>query len=137
MQEGERMRLLERARRSWERTAAFRRDRDRCKRFTYGDQWSDTVDVNGKIITEAEQFQLQGQLPIKNNLIRRLVRNVLGVFRDRYHLPACQARDPREADEARTMQKLMRYNADLNHLDELYARSMEEFLISGLVVHKK
>lgn len=129
--------LLERARRCWDSASAFRRERDRCKRFTYGDQWSDRVDGDGLDATEEEHLRMRGHMPLKNNLIRRLVRNVLGVFRGRYALPVCVARDGAETMEAAVMQKLLRYNADVNRLGELYARTMEEFLISGMAVHKK
>ena len=130
--------LLARARECWMRAARFRADRDRCKRFTYGDQWSDYTEVgNGVRLSEEEQLRIQGNMPLKNNLIRRLVRNVLGVFRNRWQPPVPLPRDPSEAAEAATLKRLIEYNLELNRLEEVYARSMEEFLISGLAVHKK
>lgn len=137
MEEKNRYDLLERARVCWESGAEFRRDRERNKRFTYGDQWSDRFDMGHGLESEEETLRSRGRMPLKNNLIRRLVRNVLGVFRNRYTLPECHARDGAESREAQTMQKLLRYNAEINRLGEVYARTMEEFLISGLVVHKK
>lgn len=132
-----RMDLLMQAQTCWQSWGEFRRDRVRNKRFTYGDQWSDLVEVDGVLRSEEEVLTGNGRMPLKNNLIRRLVRNVLGVFRDRYREPTCVARDPAESLDALTMEKLLRCNADVNRLAELYARTMEEFLISGLVVHKK
>ncbi|MCM1369913.1 MAG: hypothetical protein NC204_06020 [Candidatus Amulumruptor caecigallinarius] len=129
--------LLERARCSRDYWAGYRRERERNKQFTYGNQWSDVVDDNGVLRREEDVIRGQGNLPLKNNLIRRLVRNVLGVYRNRWELPRCVARDAAERIQAVTMNKLLRYNAQLNRLDELYARSMEEFLVGGLVVHKK
>lgn len=129
--------LLARAQNSWNAMSQYRRDRDRCKRFTYGDQWSDIVESSGGLMSEEAEMRIHGRTPLKNNLIRRLVRNVLGVFRDRYAQPACIARDGSESLQAMTMQKLLRYNAELNRMGEIYARTMEEFLISGMCVHKK
>lgn len=129
--------LLQRARSCWEGLADFRRERNRNKRFTYGDQWSDLVVMDNMEMREEEHMRRCGHMPLKNNLIRRLVRNVLGVFRDRYRQPVCTARDPAERPKADTMQRLLRYNNQVNRLAELYARTMEEFLISGLAVHKK
>lgn len=129
--------LLQRARQCWENGSTFREDRDRCKRFTYGDQWSDEIDMGNGVRQEGQVMREKGRMPLKNNLIRRLVRNVLGVFRNRYTLPVCRARDSAESVTAHTMQQLLRYNAEINRMKEVYARSMEEFLISGLVVHKK
>lgn len=129
--------LLARAQNSWNAMSQYRQDRDRCKRFTYGDQWSDIVESSGGLMSEEAEMRSHGRTPLKNNLIRRLVRNVLGVFRDRYAQPACIARDGSESPQAMTMQKLLRYNAELNRMGEIYARTMEEFLISGMCVHKK
>ena len=129
--------LLNRAQSSWNAMNRYRQDRDRCKRFTYGDQWSDMVETAGGLMSEEAEMRNQGRTPLKNNLIRRLVRNVLGVFRNRYVQPVCTARDGSESMQAATMQRLLRYNAELNRLGEVYARTMEEFLISGMCVHKK
>lgn len=129
--------LLNRAQSSWNAMNRYRQDRDRCKRFTYGDQWSDMVETTGGLMSEETEMRNQGRTPLKNNLIRRLVRNVLGVFRNRYVQPVCTARDGSESMQAATMQRLLRYNAELNRLGEVYARTMEEFLISGMCVHKK
>lgn len=129
--------LLMRAQRCSLGMSGFRADRDRNKRFTYGDQWGDRIEADGRTMSEEEYIRSQGNVPLKNNLIRRLVRNVLGVWRNRWTPPRCVARDASEAGEAATMQLLLEYNMELNNLEELYARTMEEFLISGLVVHRK
>lgn len=129
--------LLGEAKRCWEGMATFRRDRDRAKRFTYGDQWGDLVPTDAGIMTEADYIYSQGNIPLKNNLIRRLVRNVLGVFRNQWQPPACHARDPAERRHAEAVGRLIEYNIETNRLEEVYARTMEEFLISGMAVHRK
>jgi len=115
----------------------FRRDRERNKRYNYGDQWSDVVCVNGKKMTEEEYIMKQGNIPLKNNMIRRLTRNVIGVFRSQATEPTCFARDRDEQKLAETMSTALQYNMGLNRMTELYARTMEEFLISGMIVHRK
>lgn len=115
----------------------FRRERERNKRYNYGDQWSDIVCVNGKKMTEEQYIMKQGNIPLKNNLIRRLVRNVIGVYRSQATEPTCYARDHDELKLAETMSTLLQYNMQLNRMTELYARTMEEFLISGMIVHRK
>lgn len=115
----------------------FRRDRERNKRYNYGDQWGDVVCVNGKRMTEEEYILSQGNIPLKTNLIRRLVRNVIGVFRSQEIEPTCMARDRDEQQQAETMSTVLQYNMQLNRMTELYARSMEEYLISGMIVHRK
>lgn len=115
----------------------FRRDRERCKRYVYGDQWSDIVCVDGKKMREEEYIMQQGNIPLKNNLMRRLVRNVIGVYRSQSTEPTCIARDRDEQKLGETMSTVLQYNMQLNRMNELYARTMEEFLISGMIVHRK
>ena len=129
--------ILMEAQRCWANMDKFRRDRERNKRYTYGDQWKDIVTVDGETMTEEKYILKQGNIPLKNNLIRRLVRNVLGVYRQQTKEPICVARDRDEQKLGQTMSTILQCNMQLNVMQEMYARGMEEFLISGLVVHKK
>ncbi len=115
----------------------FRKDRERNKRYNYGDQWGDVVCVNGKKMTEEQYILSQGNIPLKTNLIRRLVRNVIGVYRSQSTEPTCTARDRDEQRFGETMSTVLQYNMQLNRMQEVNARSMEEFLISGLVCYRK
>ena len=115
----------------------FREERERNKRYTYGDQWGDPISVDGEVMTEGDYLRKQGCLPLKNNLIRRLVRNVIGVYRSQATEPTCISRDRDEQKLGETMSTILQYNMQLNRMNEVYARSLEEFLISGIVVHKK
>lgn len=105
--------------------APFRNARLRCKNYLYGNQWLDPITVDGHTMTEEEFIISEGNIPLKNNLIRRLVRNVLGVFRTRLRQEIASWEEP---DKAR---------AELNRMTELYSRTMEEFLVSGMAVHRK
>ncbi|MCM1223836.1 MAG: hypothetical protein NC548_56230 [Lachnospiraceae bacterium] len=115
----------------------FRRERLRNKRYNYGDQWSDGITVDGRRMSEAEHISENGSEPLKNNLIRRLVRNVIGVYSAQSNAPKCTVRDPREKVLGETMTTLLKYNGELNRLSALYARTLEEFLVSGLAIHRK
>lgn len=115
----------------------FRRERERNKRYTYGKQWEDVICVDGRRITEAEYIKKQGNVPLKNNLIRRLVRGVLGVYRSQSKEPTCTARDRDEQRVSETMSTILQCNRQLNRMNEVGARSIEEFLISGFIVHRK
>ncbi len=128
--------LLE-AQRYWDNMAQFRRDRERNKRYTYGDQWGDIIEVGGHYMTEEEYIKSRGSVPLKNNLIRRLVKNVLGTYRSQSKEPTCVARDRDEQKLGEVMSTLLQYNMQLNRMKEIYGRTMEEYLISGLIVHRK
>lgn len=121
----------------WDNMFRFRQDRERNKRYCYGEQWKDMVTVEGKTMSEEEYIKSQGNVPLKNNLIRRLVRNVLGVYRSQSKEPTCVARDRDEQQLAETMSTVLQCNMQLNRMSELNARTMEEFLISGFIVHRK
>lgn len=129
--------VLMEAQHYWNEMEQFRKDRQRNKRYTYGDQWDDKICVDGKTITEEEYIKQQGNVPLKNNLIRRLVRNVLGVYRSQSKEPTCVARDRDEQKLGETMSTILQCNMQLNRMSEVYARTMEEFLISGFIVHRK
>lgn len=121
----------------WMAAQKFRNDRNRNKRYNYGDQWSDIICVDGVKMTEEEYIKRQGNVPMKNNLIRRLTKNVIGSFRDQQSEPLCMARDRDEQQYAETLSTLLQYNRQLNRMGELEARTMEEYLIGGLIAHKK
>lgn len=125
----------------WNQMSDFRRKRERNKRYTYGYQWDDIVTVNEdgciKKMTEGEYIKKQGNVPLKNNMIRRLVRNVVGVFRSQSKEPTCTARDRDEQKLGETMSTILQCNRQLNRMSEVDARTMEEFLISGFIVHRK
>ena len=122
--------LIERARRYWEHLADFRSDRERCKRYAFGDQWGDPITVDGKTTTEGEMIRAEGSTPLKNNLINRFLRNVMGVYRSQMKEPSCVARDGRETELAQTMSTVMQCNWQRNKMNELLAVVMKEFLIS-------
>lgn len=128
--------VLMEAQHYWDGMSRFRHERERNKRYCYGDQWGDYVTVEGKTMTEEEYIKSQGNVPLKTNLIRRLVRNVLGVYRSQSKEPVCTSRDREEQKYGETMSTVLQYNMQLNRMNDMYARSMEEFLISGMVVHR-
>lgn len=129
--------VLMEAQHYWNCMDQFRRDRERNKRYCYGDQWKDVIDVDGCSMTEEEYIWKQGSVPLKNNLIGRLVHDVLGLYRRQAKEPTCYARDRDEQKLGETMTILLQYDMDLNCMNEVYARTLEEFLIGGLIVHRK
>ena len=117
-------RVLRAAYQAWVNAAGFRKNRLRNKRFTYGDQWGDLMkDSEGRVITEREHLASQGCTGITNNLIRQLVKTIVGRFRSQYI--KCE-----NGDNA-----LAAVRQD-NELDELDSRALEEFLISGCCIQR-
>lgn len=134
--------VLFEAQRYYNNMENFRKRRERNKRYNYGNQWGDTVEIHSKCggvkrLTEEQYIRLQGSEPLKNNLIRRLVKNVLGVYRSQSKEPICVTRDKDEQKYGETMSAVLQYNRQLNRETELDARIMEEFLISGAAICRK
>lgn len=114
---------LAKAHAAYEKMQPIRAKRERNKNFTYGNQWSDcTVDDNGNTTTEYAQLRERGKEPLTNNLIRQLVKSVVGRFRNTIDTSAYP---PEIADTLID-----------NAADELDCRAMEEFLISGCCFQK-
>ena len=91
----------------WLSMEQYRTDRERNKNYTYGRQWDDEICVNGVVMKEEDYIKRQGNTPLKNNLIRRMVQAVLGVYRSQSKEPTCTARDRDEQQYGETMSSHM------------------------------
>lgn len=129
--------VLWEAQQYWLAMEKFRQDRERNKNYTYGRQWDDYICIDGKMVKEEDYIKSQGNVALKNNLIRRMVQAVLGVYRSQAKEPTCTARDRDEQRYGETMSTVLQCNMQLNRMSEVNARCMEEFLISGFVVQRK
>ena len=118
--------LLTAARDAWLSAASFRNRRERHKRYTYGDQWSDLIpDSNGHYTRESNLILSSGRKPLTNNVIRQIVKIVIGRYR-----AGC-----REDETYRVDSPDKSYITD-NSLLELDCRMLEEFLISGCAIQR-
>jgi len=130
--------VLFEAYRHWANMSRFREERERNKRYTFGDQWGDRIKTpEGEWMTEAEYIKRQGSVPLKNNHLGRLMRSTVGVYRSQMKEPTCTARDRDEQKLGETMSIILQCNWQQNRMSGLNARSFKEFLISGFVAHRK
>lgn len=121
--------VLEAAYNAWQRLAPVRERRRRYARYTYGDQWSDlTTSRRGEIMTEHDKALTEGRMPLTNNLIRRLVKAVIG----RWRTDNEPDRATKQPDDDNSLEHWIEFNS----LYETDARTLEEFLISGMAVHR-
>ena len=110
---------------AWMQCSELRQNRQRNKRFVFGDQWADQcTDLAGNTITERQKLTQACQTPLTNNLLRQVVRTVVGRFRAQVI----------NAEQIRANSLLQVIQA--NHLNELDSRALEEFLISGACVQR-
>jgi hypothetical protein len=116
--------ILFTAHKAWSDAATFRARRERYKRFTYGDQWCDLVSDDDKhLVREDDLILRSGKKPLTNNLIRQLIKTIVG----RYRMVCAEANVyPNDTNGF----------AYRNRLAELDSRLLEEFLISGCAVQR-
>lgn len=78
------MKHINRAISAWNNGACLRSRRLRFKRYTFGDQWGDIVtDSNGFHVKERDLLLKINHHPATNNVIRQLVKTVVGCYRAR------------------------------------------------------
>ncbi|HAZ26000.1 MAG TPA: hypothetical protein DCY95_16635 [Algoriphagus sp.] len=66
----------------WEKLQPFRQRRKKCRDFYQGDHWKDTMTNpdTGATITMEDYIRSQNMVPIKQNMIRQHIKNLLGQF---------------------------------------------------------
>lgn len=128
------------AKRCWDSLSQSRKLARRCRRYAYGDQWSDLIEnpeKKGEWITEDFHIRSQGNIPLKNNLIKGFLNAVLGQYRGNETDTVCTARDREEQEYGEMMTVALQANHQINMINELDARTLEAFLISAVAVHKE
>lgn len=119
---------------------SFCEQADRSADYYKGNQWGDTVEVKDqwgctKAMTEEEYIKSQGRPALKQNLIRPIVRNVIGQFRDSPFTSIIYSSDDGGQEAADQMSvkldDILRYN-DRTERD---AREYESFLNTGCAIY--
>ncbi|GHT42177.1 hypothetical protein AGMMS49965_13180 [Bacteroidia bacterium] len=134
--------LLE-AQQLWDGLDGARRTRRRGGKMTYGDQWSDLIQISyNKWITEQDHLISQGLVPLKNNLIRQLTKSLVGQFIQQQTepivvIPETDDIDPSITDERKIGELYSLALQDAyknNELDQLDKEELLEFAISAISV---
>ncbi len=130
--------LLQRCHNYWDALHDFRERRKRSRMYHRGLQWKDMVyDTQTKEwLTEEDYIKRQGKMPLKQNQIRQLIKNLIGQFLSDISKPAVisRIRDQQEVGEMLT--NTMQYVLDINRRRIIDRDGMTEFLISGAVFQK-
>lgn len=132
------MDVLEEFARSWYQLESARRNMLRNMMYTWGDQWGDYVtDPDTKErITERELIMRQGKVPLKNNMIAPIVKNIEGQFRTSFSKSVCSNRDPNESKVGEMMSIAVEYVQDINNLSELDSQSLKFLEAGGFVAQR-
>ena len=133
----ENMLLLERCRSYYSGLSDFRARRLRAFNYLRGRQWGDLIeDDNGNVVTEESYILSQGKIPFKNNVIRMLIRNIIGQMETKKTASIVDSRTPEDASLSEMLTNTLQYLQQLNEVNVLDPRNFEEFLMSGAIVDK-
>lgn len=132
------MELLWECQRYWSSLREFRNRRVRGRKYYSGDQWSDLVvdPKTGNMMTEGTYLKLQGRVPLKQNKIRQLGKNLIGQFLSNSTQSIVLTRKKTDSDVTEMLTNAIQYAHQSNMLDILDPRCFEEFIISGAPVQK-
>ena len=132
--------ILETVDTTWSAGAPFRRQTERSSRYYKGDQWKDKVvikhrDGTKEVLTEEEYIEQQGKPALKQNLIRPLVRNIIGQLRLNPYKSTVFARNADGQKAADMMTAALEGVHSMNHKNERDARLFETYLVSGAAIY--
>ncbi len=122
----------------WDNLRDFRERRRRARRYHRGDQWGDlifNVDEN-KWMREEDYIRSQGKVPLKQNVIRQLTKNLQGQYRRNPTKTIVYARDREDSEISEMMSNAIQTVHDLNHVVQLDAAALMEGILSGCFIGK-
>ena len=131
--------LLRLAQDHWDSLEDFRSRRVRSRKYLRGDQWHELIDDPdnpGETISEETYIKRQGKVPLKQNLIRQLVKNLEGQHRMNPTQTMVVTRNRETQVEGEIMSNVLRAAKDLNRAKKLDAANWREYVLSGLPVRK-
>lgn len=126
--------LLERCNNLWQGLSEFRRKRARASRFAFDDQWGDTINIDGKVISQREYLEKQGNVVMQTNQIISKIRTLTGVLVKEENEPICLARDRNEQQYGEIITTALHANCEANKMQDLYITLMKELCIGGLLI---
>lgn len=120
----------------WSELEPIRERRARCVDYLNGKQWSELVTVNGRTMTEEAYIKSQGRIPLKNNKIQQVVKNIIGQWRQNPPRAIVTARAREMQSIAEMLTNALEAAFSNNHGDQRDSHLLREFLSSGAAVSK-
>lgn len=125
------MHLLQQCYRLWMNLAEARQRRARGFRMVYGDQWSDLIDVKGKVMTQREYITSVGNVALQTNQLKKIVTTISGTYVKQQNEPSCRARAREEQIFGEVMSETMKANWQLNDMPLVLDDRIIEALVGG------
>ena len=130
--------LLERFHRDYDSLQTVRENKERCKRYLYGDQLSDLVDDPdgcGKI-TERKLIEKKGMVPMELNIIAEPITNIIGLYARSHMQPMVVARDRDEQKLGEMMTMAMEYAYQNQNIQKKNVREWGELLMGAVAAFR-
>lgn len=130
--------ILQRACNYWNGLSDFRTRRERNRRYYRGDQWGDKVydPDTCEWITEEDLIKSHGKVPLKQNQIRQLIKNLLGQYLTDTTKTAVVSHKRGDQQVAEMLTNTIQYGLQVNRATDIDTRNFEEFMLSGAAVWK-
>lgn len=126
--------LLHRCETVWNNFDDFRQARARSLRFCYGDQWADTIVVNGEAKTYRKYLLETGNVVLQTNQIKNKVETIVGQMTRDQMEPVCHAIDRDEQTFGEVVTAGVQANCDKNGITELKKLWMRELNLGGMCI---
>lgn len=118
--------------RSWNNKDPWRQERARILRYLFGNQWGDYVHVHGLgNIVEEDLIKMQGNIPLKNNVMASMWMSVFGVHAKQEMEPVCYARNENAKELSDNMSSALQTNWQNTYMSEKLDNASAEYLVSG------
>ena len=131
---GKSLDVLKEAENAWNGLSEVRKKATRSQMYGFEDQWGDYVrDPNDNAVkTEGAYIKSQGKVPLKNNVIRPILKNIDGQFRNNATKPVCVVRDKNESKVGEMMSISIEYCHQVNETMEVDASCLTNLMLSGI-----
>lgn len=118
--------------RSWNGKDPIRQERYRVLRYIFGNQWGDQVPVDGYgLMSEEKLIRMQGNTPLRNNVMHSLWMSVYGIHAKTETEPVCYARHQNAKELSDNLSAAMQTNWQNTYQSEKLDNAFAEFLVSS------
>lgn len=128
--------VLRDAFKAWNSLYNLRKLAERGEMYTFGNQLGDYISVDGTTMTKERYIISQGNVPLKNNLIRSTVKTIVGAFSIAQTEPICYTNDRDKQGRGEIMTEAIKYNYELNKLSGIDRLQLQYILLTGLAIYK-
>lgn len=118
----------------WSELYQLRKERQRSRNYLLGNQWGDTVVVNGQSMTEEAYIKSQGRIPLTNNQILQTVNAVIGQFRNNTPETVVLARAREKQSVAEMLQNAIEACKTNGKSEAVDSAQFREFMVSGAAI---